>query len=933
MAHRLTEIEALFHAALEVPQEQRRELLKTLSGGDLELYAETLALLDADSRCEPSSEHGLGNVCSASENRDTVRAGRFLLERKIADGGFSTVYFGRDGQHVAAVKLLKRDRSSPEAIARFYLEQEILSGLNHPGIAQLIESGVSADGTPFFALEYVCGEPITRYCKRLDLSIRRRLELFVSVCEAVVFAHRHRVAHCDIKPSHVLVDSSGTTKLIDFGIAEPPAGDPGAPQVRSSSGPRMTLRYASPEQVSGGSVGMVTDVYALGLILFELVTGDLPYELDLSDVEQSCDAIQNMPPRSVRGALRGAPRGQYPEHLTRLERIATKALRKDPALRYGDAGELRLDVQRYLDGLPVQAPRVFPWRRDGTESVRRRVFLISLMAGSLTVVGLASFYSASLSSRDPESQEQQADFLKEVLSASFSDAVARGDPSEGRRVLARAEDSVRSHLADQSRTQATMFQRLAAMHNRIGGYRDALRLAGEALELLGSTNDRPAQGLAATHSELALAHLEVGELDEAQRHAHEALEHRRSGGEPLLLANASQRLARILESKQSGCAEEYYEEALKIRREALGPEHGSVAETLSSFAGFLYSQGDYIGAERHARQSLKIRRFGGDAAAIAESLSRLGVISFALGGYREAEGYFSESLRFNTQAFGHDHPEVADARSSVGSAQMELGHYAKAARALRETLESRRRLRGSESTAVDHGLNQLARLNYLTADYGRARTLAQRALLLRLDKYGEDHTSVAHSLTLLGLLDGARDEWMRSWVRLDHAVSIFREQRSELYALCSTAALGRARADLALGNEAQARLDIEGSLTACRAMYGISHPAISERLVFLAALLWRDQPGRADRLLSEAQSDRELRFDAHDWRLAEIDTLRALLLYTSGAKADASELLENAVRRFREHLGKEHPRSVWATRKLGYVQSNVKASAIATVAY
>ena len=120
---------------------------------------------------------------------------------------------------------------------------------------------------------------------------------------------------------------------------------------------------------------------------------------------------------------------------------------------------------------------------------------------------------------------------------------------------------------------------------------------------------------------------------------------------------------------------------------------------------------------------------------------------------------------------------------------------------------------------------------------------------------------------------------------------------------------------------------------ACRAMYGISHPAISERLVFLAALLWRDQPGRAERLLSEAQSDRELRFDAHDWRLAEIDTLRALLLYTSGAKADASELLENAVRRFREHLGKEHPRSVWATRKLGYVQSNVKASAIATVAY
>ncbi|MEO1332214.1 MAG: tetratricopeptide repeat protein [Myxococcota bacterium] len=937
MGHRLTEIEALFHAALEVPQEQRDELLKSLSGGDLDLYAETMALLDADTRCEASAENGPSGASSLSESHNTARAGRFVLEKKIAEGGGSTVYLGRDGKDVAAIKRLKRENSSPEAVARFYLEQEILSGLDHPGIAQLIESGVSAQGIPFFALEYICGEPITRHCERLELSIRRRLELFVSVCEAVAAAHEQQVAHCDIKPSHVLVDSSGTTKLIDFGIAQPPAGEPSAPQAWSNSGPRMTLRYASPEQVSGGSVGIATDVYALGLILFELVSGELPYELDLADVEQTRDAIQDTPPRSLCRVLRSRrrrfPRGQYPPHIARLERIATKALRKNPTHRYRNANELRVDMQRYLHGRPVQAPRVVPWRRDGSETLRRRALAASLLAVGLAAVGVAAFYVASLSSRDPEPQERQADFLKEVLSGSFSDAVARGDPAEGRRMLDRAENSLRTHLADHPRTQAVMLHRLAAMHNRTGGYRDALRLAGEALELLRSMESAPAESLAATHCELALAHLEVGELDEAEQQARQALRYGRAAGDPSCLADANQRLARILKYKQDDRASEFYEQALKLRRKVYGPEHEGVAETLSSFSGFLYDQGDYIRAEIHARESLEIRRLGGDPAAIAESLARLGVIGLLLGDYREAEDYFSESARFSVDAFGEEHPHVADARSAVGVAQMELGHYAQAAFTLRETLASRRRLRGLDSTATDNGLNHLARLNYLTANYDESQGLAWRALLQRLGRHGEDHTTVARSLTLIGQLDGARKEWMRSWTRLEQAISILREQRGELHALCSTAALSQARADVALGNEQQARFDLERSLKACRALHGMAHPSISDRLVFLAALLSRDEPGRAGRLLLEARRDRQLRFDAHDWRLAEVDTLRALLLYNSGGRDDASKLLEDAVGRFRKHLGEQHPRSIWAGDKLAYVRGNANASGLAILAF
>jgi tetratricopeptide (TPR) repeat protein len=417
-ADRWREADELFGAALDIPAPARDEFLRLQCTGRPDLRSEVEALLGADTTADAWLERSEGiirrAVHEAFADPDDPMApavpeqaepcgqliGRYRIVRRLARGGMGTVYLAEradgDFEQRVAIKLLRRGLDTDDVLARFRAERQILAGLEHPHIARLIDGGASADGRPYLVMEYVEGVPITAYCDEHRLAIDERLRLFGAVCEVVHYAHRHRVIHRDLKPSNILVGERGQVKLLDFGIAMLLSEE--ADRPRTLTGARlMTPEYASPEQVRGEPVGVASDVYQLGMLLYELLSGARVHRVSgrsAAEVERVVCGGRITPPSSR--ALNGPPEASLtiaaarrtdPRRLRRrlrgdLDTIALMALRPEPARRYASAEALAQDVERHTRGLPVTG-------RADAPGYRFRKFLARHRALALTAVGTA----------------------------------------------------------------------------------------------------------------------------------------------------------------------------------------------------------------------------------------------------------------------------------------------------------------------------------------------------------------------------------------------------------------------------------------------------------------------------------------------------------------------------------------------------------------
>jgi serine/threonine-protein kinase len=742
-SERWQQVQGLFLEALALDASRRSLFLHQACANDPELRDEVESLLAADAETHSLLSEPLVDLHAAPKGPPAGRRiGPFKVLAEIGHGGLGTVYRAAraddEFEQQVALKVIRRGMDTDEVVSRFRRERQILANLEHPHIAHLLDGGTTEDGRPYFVMELVKGEPLDGYCDSRRLSIAARLRLFLHVCSAVEFAHRNLVVHRDLKPGNILVTDDGP-KLLDFGIAKLLTPEPGAQSslTRLGSIP-MTPEYASPEQARGEAVTTASDVYSLGVLLYQLVSGHLPCQLSDCDTlecirriceeeprrpstvgglreEGSADQGPPLTPNAVSAVREGSLRRLRRRLAGDLDCIVLKALRKEPEHRYGSVDQLSQDLHRHLDGLPVLA-------REGVVLYRTRKFVCRhrwRLAAVLMIVVAVSFevmtrietaqqvaeaeLAERLASERAEEANEQASIRSELLRHLFTASDVRSDESlTFRELLDRGQYRVRSNLDGEP--LATQLEILGQLYGELALDGEAKRLLEDALELRRELYDGDHALLARAINNLALWHYRTGDFDIAGTLFQESLDMRRRLGQSGVdLVKAMSNLATIRMTRGDyPAAEELYRVVLEIRESAYGSDDPSVATSLRTLGTLFYLRGDLEHAEPLLRRALRIRRhsFGESDLRVASAESSLARVLHAQTKFAEAEGLFEMVLATRQELLGEDHPHVALTHSDLGALLLDLGETEAAEAQLAEALPVLRAWKGEGAWEV-----------------------------------------------------------------------------------------------------------------------------------------------------------------------------------------------------------------------------------------
>lgn len=682
-------------------------------------------------------------------SRRGERVGPYRIERLLGRGGMGAVYLAvreDDYQQQVALKLVSRDAGSEEIISRFYTERQILAGLQHPGIARLLDGGVSDDGWPYLVMEYVEGERIDRYCDARGLSLRERIELFRRVCHAVQFAHQNLVVHRDIKAGNVMVNADGHPRLLDFGIAKVLGADQRSASLTRPGRSPMTPAYASPEQIQHEPITTACDVYALGMLLYRLLAGRLPYRLEglnfleifnvvcrqepkrpsLAVLEEDPPSEDDRPteltemtddtpvapsaedlPRLAAGRpgprAAGAPRRLSRRLAGDLDAIVLKALRKEPRDRYGSAAELAEDLHRHLVGLPVMA-RQGTWLYNLGKFVRRNRLGLAIL---LVIAGFA--VTTTVLWRQAVEERRRAvrvtEFLEDLFKFANPDE-AQGETLTVYEILRRGRARVAEGLAEEPEIQAEIMGTLASVYGNLGLYEEAIELRREALNTRRTSDSRARSDLAKDINNWAHILFTRGDFQNAEPHFREALAMRRRLGQDdkelttirFNLASTLDRLGRYEE------AEELHRQVLEVCIEEHGPESPEVARSLYGLGALYTNLGDFELAETYLRQALEIRSAirGREHTEVAQVLHSLGLALHANGARDEALVIYQEALAIRRRILGDDHVSVAHTRKNLAALHLDRGEIETGGRLIDQALTTLRlSLPKGSSTVLD----------------------------------------------------------------------------------------------------------------------------------------------------------------------------------------------------------------------------------------
>ena len=809
---RWAQAEKLFHEAVDLAPDARAEFLDRRCPDDTELrrLVETLLEGDADNPSilevdGPALFDRLGHESDTDDRPASF--GPYEIIEPIGRGGMGVVYLARraDGQfdRTVALKVVGEARRGDEARRWFRAEARILARLEHPRIARLYDVGVE-DDQAYIVMEFVDGERLDRYADARRLDIDARLRLFLQVCEAVAYAHQHLVVHRDLKPSNILVSADGTVRLLDFGISSLLAEGEGDGDTAEASIRALTPRYSSPEQLGGAPATTASDLYSLGVVLYELLTGGRPYddttdradlaravtETDAAAPSRSFDAefTHSADPAELREA-RAASRSSTPRQLARalegdLDAIVLKALQRDPARRYASVGELADDIQRHLKGLPVEAmPDTTAYR--ARKFARRNAFGVA--ASAAVFVGLAGGLAVAIwQAREAATQrdvaiaetakaERMRDFLMGIF-MSADPSEARADTITGIQILDRGAVRIRAELETEPEVRAAMLDVIGQVYTNLGQFERAETLLTEGRDL------------------------------REQLFGPRSVEVARSIGS----------LAALERARESSLADSLSAEALELLLEALGPDDADVARAFVNTAQLVREvDADSADVLLDRAEHIYSNIDGGHAVGRASLDYVRAFVLQGRGEYDRAAELYRRALGVQTERLGSAHPLTLTTQHSLGYLMQVLGRYPSADSALSGVLEARRRVYGENHPRVANTLWALADLRYEEGRLEEAEALTRQVLAIRSEIFDDDSGTMMGTRLLLASI-------LHSAGRTDEAAELF--ETVVAHAEASGRQIAAARA---LNNYAGV-LESKGDLPGAEELYRRSWSAYSE---------------------------------------------------------------------------------------------------------
>ncbi len=769
---RWREVRAAFDRLAPLPQAGRETELGALAQVDPELAREARSLLAAEAR---DAQFMTASAGGAAERRGE-QIGPWELLSPLGEGGMGTVFLARRADasfdKLVAVKFIHAELLSPLLRERFAAERQALAALEHPGIARLLDGGESAGGEPYLVLEYVEGRSLLAFATEKDLSRRERLGLFLQILAAVAHAHSHLIVHRDIKPSNILVTAKGEAKLLDFGVAKiltPIDGPEGATRTSLRA---LTPEYASPEQVLGGATTTATDVYSLGVVLFELLTGRRPYRVPTGAPEEWAEAALH---QEVARA---------PEVRGDLDAILLKALRKSPVERYATVDAFADDLRRHLDGRPVAARRGSLAYRAAKFAGRHRGTLIAtalalaLLVTTVTVAAVRMRTERDRATAEAETARSVAEFLA-ALFRNADPARTRGAKLTAREILDQGAQRIELDLAEQPLVQARLLMVLGAVYRDLGLLDRAQPLLDRALDTSERQTPPDELAVAAVLTELGLLDRMQGETARARPRLERALEIRvrRLGADHLDVGRTLSTLGTVCRlSGDAAQARTFLERAVEIvLRQA--PESSEAGKWQSNL-GLIYQDAGELEAARQAfarATGILERAEGPESPFVAMSLDNLGSVLRTLGRPAEALPLLERARGIVEHTWGAAHPQFGNALNSLGDALSDLGRNAEALPLFRQATAVYSAALGPEHSFVAWPLRNEGEALLALGRAPEALPLFERALAIRQEAYGEAHPETAQSLTDLGLGYaalgdlGAAERWLREGLKQSRA--------------------------------------------------------------------------------------------------------------------------------------------------------------------
>ncbi|MEO0951957.1 MAG: serine/threonine-protein kinase [Pseudomonadota bacterium] len=866
-------IRALFQEALTHPADQQRAFLEAASDGDDALVSEVRRLLDAAQRTGQPLEHIIARA--ASEVEQVQPTSQFIQQyrilRLLGEGGMGQVYLAERNdeqyQQRVAIKVLGVQRPTTELVQRFRAERQILATLDHPNIARLLDGGETDDGAPFLVLEYIDGQSVDSYCDDQRLDTRARLRMFTKICVAVDHAHRNLIIHRDIKPSNILVKANGEPKLLDFGIAKLLESSGDDFQTRSSAR-LMSPLHASPEQIRGEPVSVASDIYSLGVLLYQLLTGQHPYEVtkgDATNVQQMICETQPLKP-SVRVSqpsgnddtvsariadARATNTGSLARTLSGdLDNIVLMAMNKEPARRYASVREFIGDIERFLDHRPVSA-------RPASLMYRTRMFLrrhrlpVAVAASAIvTVIGAVVVSVDRIADeRDlARAERQKAEAVSEFLQSVFNGAspdVALGEDVTARQLLEYGATQVDETLEDQPSLRAAMQLALGEAFYSLSNLDRAEALYLDAKATLESSSGPALDELAAVNIRLATIYQDRSNYDDAER---------------------------------------MYEDALAFRRERYGSESAEVVDVLLLRAHLTEFQGHLQLAKSRFEEALAMSQSLNDGAnaQAAELQSKLAAVNRQLGSNDEAEQLLESAMSMQARLYSEKHPDYLEAQRYLADLYREQERFEEAGALYRENIAVRTEVLGPDHLEVGITYNEYSILLSKMGDAKSAVDAAEefvRILDLNYDaptsEYGAAYNNLAWMQHTEGDYDSAIQSFRKS-MEVQDAIGLAPDHLHRSFPI-----------------------------------FGIASTELS-----------RDNYSEAEQLFRRALPMRRQYFDESHVFVSQVKSGLGGSLTGLGRYEEAKVLLDDALEKLLAHQGEDHKETVLARERLARLKAN-----------